>query len=115
MLWRRRSGEEWILSGRGEEEMQERKIKREDRGKKKKENTGLADSAKEWVLQKYLNSRMELRQKSKQEENERRKVEDRRRRERENMAGLREALHLQNNRNNDKLDIQVSSKYVMVI
>ena len=42
-------------------------------------------------------------------------VEDRRRRERENMAGLREALHLQNNRDNDKLDIQVSSKYVMVI
>ena len=34
---------------------------------------------------------MELRQKSKQEEVERRKVEDRRRRERENAAGLREA------------------------
>ena len=35
--------------------------------------------------------RMELRQKSKLEEVERRKVEDRRRRERENAAGLREA------------------------
>ena len=48
---------------------------------------------------------MELRQKSKQEEADRRKVEERRRRERENMAGLRDAL--QSRSNNDKLDMEV--------
>ena len=42
-------------------------------------------------LKKTFLFRMELRQKSKQEEVERRKVEDRRRRERENAAGMREA------------------------
>ena len=49
--------------------------------------------------------RMELRQKSKQEETDRRKVEERRRQERENLAGLREALG--SLRKNDKLDVQV--------
>ena len=48
---------------------------------------------------------MELRQKSKQEETDRRKVEERRRRERENLAGLREALG--SLRKEDKLDVQV--------
>ena len=46
---------------------------------------------------------MELRQKSKVEENDRRKVEDRRRRERENFAGLREALQYEQQQDNNRV------------
>ena len=105
----RRSGGRWTWSGRDGGETPGRMRRRGEPERWRRDDTGECErhvTYDTWYCvardMSYcvILCRMELRQKSKVEENERRKVEDRRWRERENYAGLREALNYEQQENN---------------